>query len=232
MSTTPIFHVRGLHGFEDNQFMIDAYDSTLPHLASLGSGGQWGSTKFAERDNAGDRAKVVTNALRYQETGEGDPVLMFIIEAEVPSASINEVPASVRANIRTDEAGRTLLPVGTVMLSDGIYPFYVGRHFDQPALKDALEASRDYIYVEALITDFRAGPWRKGAGAVLIEHSRKFARERGRRALYADAYSGNERKLLQYYENLGFSLVDYFNAQKPDGTVWPGAVLGLVLPAK
>ncbi|KAI3342335.1 acetyltransferase [Ustulina deusta] len=230
MSTTPTFHVRGLdEGLGDGQFMIDAFDASLPHLAAIGSGGQWGTESFSERHNAEDRIKAVQQALRYQSTGEGDPILIFVVEAEIPFSAVDEPPASVR--VRTGEAGKKLLPVGTATLSEGIHPGYVRAQFHRDAIKKELDGTRDYLYLEALITDFRAGPWRKGAGAALVEHARQVCRERGRRVLYADAYAGNDRKLVRYYEKLGFSLVDYFESPTPDGSTWPGAFLRMDVPA-
>ncbi|KAI1748030.1 acetyltransferase [Xylaria castorea] len=218
MSPTPTFHIRGLRdGLEDDEFMIAAFDASLVQLASIGSGGQWGSEKLVERGVLDERTKVVEQAKRYQSTGEGDPIRIFVIEAEIPSSvDADELPASV--HLRTDDAGKRFLPVGSVMLSEGLYPQYMRLHFDKDLIKKELDGTKDYIYVEALITDYRAGPWRKGAGAALLEHSQKYCRERGQRILYLDAYAGNGRKLVKYYEGQGYSLVDNFeNNPTPEG---------------
>ncbi|KAI1423677.1 acetyltransferase [Xylaria sp. FL1777] len=229
MSARPTFHIRGLEeGLGDDQFMIDAFNASLVHLASIGSGGQWGSEPFSERPDVEDRAKIFKQALRYQTTGEGEPRLIFIIEAEIPSSAVDELPASLK--VRTDDAGRKLLPVGTVMLSEGIYAHYMSHFFHQDPIKKELDGTRDYLYLEALITDYRAGPWRAGAGAALIEHSRQFCRERGKRIIYIDSYAGNDGKLVRYYEKQGFSLVDYFEGPKPDGSMWPGAFYRMDVP--
>ncbi|KAI0399324.1 acetyltransferase [Xylaria palmicola] len=229
MSARPNFHIRGLgEGPEDGQFILDAFDSTLAQLADIGSGGQWGSQPVSERPNFEDRIKVYEQAKRYQATGEGDPILVFVIEAEIPSANLDELPASVR--VRTDDAGKRFLAVGTVMLSEGICPGYIRCQFDKEPIKKALDGTQDYIYLEALFTDHRTGPWRKGAGAALIEHSRKLCQERGQRVLYLDCYAGNERKLVKYYERQGFSAVDGFEGPKPDGSIWPGMVLRMDIP--
>lgn len=228
MSTKPTFHIRRLGDLaKDGQFMIDAYDSTLPQLAAIGSGGQWGLETFSEKRDLEAQTKVVVQAKRYQETGEGDPVRIFLIEAEVDDdpAALAELPDSVY--VRAGEAGgKKLLAVGSVMLSEGIYPSYLRPHFNQDAIKKALDGTSDYVYLEALITDYRAGKWRKGAGAALIEFSRQYCREKGKRVLYGDSYSGNDGKLVKYYEGQGFHVVDYFEAVKPDGSTWPGAFFG------
>ncbi|KAI0813256.1 acetyltransferase [Xylaria sp. FL0064] len=227
MSTTQTFHIRGLdEGLGDGQFLIDSFNATLPHLASIGSGGQWGSKEFSERANAEDRMKLVKQAARYQATGEGDPILVFVLEAEIPSSAIDELPHAVK--VRTDETGKKLLPVGSVMLSQGLYPHYMGLFFHQDPIKKELDGTREYVYCEALITDFRTGPWRKGAGAALLEHARRFCKEKGKPILYVDCYAGNDGKLIRYYENQGFTLVDHFEA--PDESKWPGAFLRADIP--
>ncbi|KAJ8121954.1 hypothetical protein ONZ43_g1724 [Nemania bipapillata] len=222
MSNTPTFYVRGLED-EDSQFIVDSFNASLPHLASIGSGGQWGSEPFAERANAEQRIKIYEQAKRYQSTGEGDPILVFIIEVAFPPEAAAELPASI--HIRTSEFGDQYLAVGTMMLSEGIYPPYIGQTFHKEPIKKALDGTSDYVYLEALITDFRTGLWRKGAGAALIEYSRKFCLERGKQTIYVDCYAGNDGKLVKYYENQGFTIVDSFEGPKPDGTIWHGMVL-------
>ncbi|KAF2968370.1 hypothetical protein GQX73_g5231 [Xylaria multiplex] len=195
MASASPFHVRDLEGPKDVKFLIEAFDASLPQLASIGSGGQWGSQPFSERPTTKDRIKIFEQALRYQLTGEGDPIRLFIIEAEIPSSAVDELPEPV--HIRTDDAGKKFLAVGSMMLSEGMYPHYVGRHFDNDAIRKELDGTRDYLYLEALITDFRTGPWRKGAGAALIEYARQYCREKGKPILYGDCYSGNNRKLVK-----------------------------------
>ncbi|KAH8161540.1 hypothetical protein CIB48_g6717 [Xylaria polymorpha] len=226
MSPTLKFHIRGLRdGLEDGKLMIAAFDASLAQLATIGSGAQWGSKPLSERENIDDRVKIFEQARRYQLTGEGAPIRIFIIETEIENT--DELPAS--AHIRTDDAGKKLLFAGSMMLSEGLYPHYLRPHFEKDSIRKALDGTKDYIYVEALITDYRAGPWRKGAGAALLEHAQRFCRERGQRILYLDAYAGNDRKLLKYYEGQGFSTIDNFESPKPDGSKWPGAFLRMDL---
>ncbi|KAJ2988383.1 hypothetical protein NUW58_g4008 [Xylaria curta] len=230
MSATPIFRVRGLaEGFEDGQFLLDSFDASLAQLAEIGSGGQWGSKPLSERPGLENRIKIFEQARRYQTTGEGDPILIFIVEAEIPQSAVDELPASVY--VRTNDAGAKLVVVGSVMLSEGIYPHYMGPHLDKKAIGKELDGTRDYIYLEALITDYRTRGWRKGAGAALIEHAQRFCRERGKLILYLDAYSGNDRKLVRYYEQQGFSVVDDFENPVADGSKWPGAFLRMNVAA-
>ncbi|KAI1199444.1 acetyltransferase [Nemania serpens] len=223
MSTTPTFQIRGLdEGPEDGQFMIDSFDASLVQLATIGSGGQWGSEPFSARSNAGDRIKIFEQAKRYQTTGEGDPIRLFIAEVEIPASTATTTDLPESARIRTGDGGEKFLAVGYVMLSEGICPPYMRLQFDKDAIKKELDGTRDYIYLEALITDFRTGPWRKGAGAALIEHARRFCRERGKSIIYLDSYAGNDRKLVRYYEKQGCTVVDDFAGLNTNGVMWHG----------
>ncbi|KAI1826060.1 acetyltransferase [Xylaria intraflava] len=223
MSGAPTFHVRELgEGSEDVQFMMDAFDSTLPRLAAIGSGGQWGSVPASERSNVNDLLKSLGQARRYRSTGEGDPIWFFIIETEIPSTALDELPASVHVRTSND---KKFLAVGCVKLSEGICPHYIRGHFDKDIIRKELEGNTDYLYLEALITDYRTGSWRKGSGAALVEYSRHFCRGRGKTVLYLDAYAGNDGKLVKWYETQGFSVVIEVEHPTPTGSKWPGAIL-------
>ena len=44
------FHIRDAEtSLDDGKFIVDAFDSTLPYLTTIGSGEQWGSVPFSER---------------------------------------------------------------------------------------------------------------------------------------------------------------------------------------
>lgn len=196
-SATPAFHIRPLdfNGMEDIQFLIDSYDASLVQLASIGSGGQWGTQKFAERPDQAEKTKMFEEIKEYYLTGKGKPIRYFIAEVEIPPSAVDELPVSVR--IRTDGDGKKFLAVGSVMITEGDCPYYIRLQFDKDSVKTALEGRDDYIYLEGLITDFRTGSWRKGSGAVLIEYARQYCREKGKRSIFLDSYAGNGRKLVK-----------------------------------
>jgi GNAT superfamily N-acetyltransferase len=78
------------------------------------------------------------------------------------------------------------------------------------------------VYVNLLVTD-RAWAGR-GIGARLIETARAVARERGVALVRVDCYGGDDRALVRYYENQGFTTTDPFIVDTPDGQ-WPGQTL-------
>ncbi|KAI8631283.1 acetyltransferase [Xylariaceae sp. FL1651] len=229
MCAKPNFGVRDADE-GDGQFMIDAFDASLSQLASIGSGGQWGSQPFAERENREERVQTFEQALRYQLTGEGEPIRIFIAETEIPLSTANELPALL--HIRTSNDGKKFLAVGSVQLSEGIVSAPMRAMFTQDSIREELEGKSNFIYLDALITDFRAGQWRKGAGAALIEHARQYGRDKGMLTLYLDAWAGNSRKLVKYYENQGFSAVDDFEITMPDDSKWPGTLLRMDITGK
>ncbi len=99
-------------------------------------------------------------------------------------------------------------PVGA--LAVGAAPAYVPA-VDEPEL-----------YVNLLVTD-RALAGR-GIGRRLLTHAREIARTRGVGLLRMDCYSGDDRTLVRYYEQEGFSATDPFTVELPAGP-WPGQVL-------
>lgn len=68
----------------DAAFIIGAFDSTLPHLESIGSGSQWGSIPFSQRGPEGGLIGIVDGmiekAIEYRKTGNKDHVVVFIAE--------------------------------------------------------------------------------------------------------------------------------------------------------
>ncbi|KAI1324740.1 acetyltransferase [Xylariaceae sp. FL0255] len=221
--STPIFLIREAKE-SDGQFLADSFDSSVRHLATIGSIGQWGTELFSQRQNASNDKdeKVVRQALRYMSTGEGKPVCVYIAEVEIPSSAVKELPESVHT--RTDNEGKFFLAVGTVRLSDDFMPDYVRAFLHQDKLKNELDGKKDYVWLEALITDFRTGSWRKGAGAALIRYSEEYCRRKSMSTLYVDSWAGNNGALVKYYEGQGFSVIDFFEGPKPDGSVWHGAI--------
>jgi hypothetical protein len=194
MSTGTVFSIREAVE-SDSQFIADAFDATLTQLAAIGSGSQWGSQPLMEREDRGETVRVTQQALRFMSTGEGEPILIFIAEVEIPPSQIEELPVSLHT--RRDNEGRTFLAVGTVRLSEDMMPGYVRKLFVQDLIRQELEGKKDYVYLEALITDFRAGSWRRGAGAALIQHAQEYCLQKSKPTLYVDSWAGNNKKLVK-----------------------------------
>ncbi|KAL2127801.1 hypothetical protein VTI74DRAFT_10152 [Chaetomium olivicolor] len=205
----------------DAKFITSAFDSCLPHLASIGSARQWGTTPLSSsRPHFLTRhVTAIADAEKYRLSGSGSPVRVLIAEALLPPS------------------GEEFIPVGAATLRGGYFPQYV---LDQKHLQDitsrALAGEEGkFMFLEILVTDFSESTkaYRKGAGAALVEYAREWAgRELGMGVMYVDCWAGNEGKLVRFYETQGFKSVDGFVVEKPDGEKWPGMFLRMDLGNK
>ncbi|MGW7295540.1 N-acetyltransferase family protein [Streptomyces xiamenensis] len=97
-------------------------------------------------------------------------------------------------------------PAGTMTLTPGPGPYIA-------------PAGEPEVYVHLLVTDRRfAG---RGVGAALLEHAVAEARRQDIPLLRVDCYAGDDGRLLAYYRERGFELVERFTANGD----WPGALL-------
>ncbi|KAJ6445468.1 acetyltransferase (GNAT) family domain-containing protein [Purpureocillium lavendulum] len=260
-----VFHVRdaGLWP-HDADFMVAAFDSTIPHLAAAGNVGQWGDQPFSDKDGfVHDTHEDVRLSEAYRLTGVGQPVRTFIAEVRIgqddnnngANSSYNNDDDGVAAAVdgggsehgngekrrddhrqaalptRTTPSGARYLPVGLMTIRDGAFSRHVSANLQlRPHTQRARdEHSGGFIYIDVVVTDFRAGRHRVGAGAALLRAATAYARDRGRRAVYLDCWTGGTRKLVPYYESFGFQSVQDFAAKRKDGSVWPGKLMRLDL---
>src|SRR5687767_9048908 len=86
----PQFQIRQEVGPEDTAFIIAAFDSTLPHLASIGSGSQWGSQRWSEKEDFPKLVqKYIEDSEVHRTTGEGENIRVFIAEVEGANLDAN-----------------------------------------------------------------------------------------------------------------------------------------------
>ncbi|GJN72764.1 hypothetical protein PLIIFM63780_006828 [Purpureocillium lilacinum] len=322
--TSPnVFHIRNAGLWpHDADFMIAAFDSTIPHLAAGGNAGQWGVEPFSRKDGfIQETHDDVRLSEEYRLTGKGDPVRTFIAEVRVDdgnSTSSNsngnddggdgKVNVNVNGNdngignadgdhdnegsnsgqqsdgvaghplpLRTSPSpsGATFLPVGLITIRDGAFSRHVSsnaqlRPYTQLAKAEHARATSGgsssgsdsgshsgsgsgsnrgsssgrgsgsssgsrgggggFIYVDVVVTDFRTGKRRAGAGAALLQAAKEYARDRGRRSVYIDCWTGGTGKLVPYYQRLGFKPIQDFGVKRKDATVWTGKFLRYDLP--
>jgi hypothetical protein len=179
----------------DAQFVIDAFDSTLAHLESIGSGAQWGSLPFSKKDGFCDRIHEWIDS----STDKGKPVRVFI--AETTQAA--ETPSTGNLHFRLDEDGNKIYLLGAMVLADAWAPDYVVKVCGEQSGLEAVDGmlkAKEYIYLEVLVTDFRAGAGglRKGTGAALLRKAVEYVGKAGRTTLLGDCWTGNERSLVRW----------------------------------
>lgn len=217
----------GLSPEDDAAFIVEAFYSTLPHLRAIGSGEMWGTTPFSQK--AGfieETTKDVQTSKNYRVTGEGEALRIFIAEVEVGTSGATPL-AGLRC--RTAADGTRYVAVGAALVRDGRVPGHIRNQFQIDGIGDELDGKEDFLFLDVVVTDYRAGELRKGAGEALIGRSREFGAEKGRRALYLDAWSGNEGRLVGLYERMGFGVVAGFEMERADGTTWPGVLMKMEL---
>ncbi len=177
----------------DAKFITSAFDSCIPHLATIGSATQWGSAPMSSRpDFLGRHAKAIADAEQYRLTGSGSAVRVLIAEALVPLA------AGASAG---GEESQAVVPVGAATLRGGYLPQYVKDQENLREITGKLLAGEEgeFMFLEILVTDFSEATreYRKGAGAALVEFAREWAeKELGLGVMYVDCWAGNEEKLI------------------------------------
>ncbi|OAX85183.1 hypothetical protein ACJ72_00450 [Emergomyces africanus] len=216
--------IRYASSMEDAKHIVTAFDSTLPHLEAKGSGQQWGSQPLSERP---DKVELMNTTLKgfleYKVTGEGDYVEVFIAEVEVDPADPAMQPEA-DAIIRTSEDGKRFVQTGA-LVTTAVFVNYVCDAEEARSIVEEAQQEKSFIYIRALVSDYRAGPLRKGAGAALIEHAKVKAREQGKKSIFVDCFGGNGSLLVKFYETTGFRVVAAFDLQKPNDAPWPCRLL-------
>jgi len=181
----------------DAQFVIDAFDAALPHLASMGSGDQWGTQLFSKKTSFTSDIQDWIEKAGYA-TGSTKVFIAEVLVNEKPIAGGRSGPEQARG--RVDAAGNEFIQAGAVVVHDRWIAPYVTSYYGESPLHPDLAASvenRDFMWMEILITDFRAGLYRKGAGAALISQVKEYARRIGRRYLWVHCWAGNDGKLAR-----------------------------------
>jgi GNAT superfamily N-acetyltransferase len=198
------FHIREVcHNPADGDFIVAAFDAALPHLASAGRGDQWGSTPFSERADYRQRmydSIPQSEASRLNQEGS-EHGRLFIAEVEVPHESDLQ-----GLSFRTDDDGNRFLSVGAAFVRDKWWPGYVKAHNSIKPIFEEANADGAFCYVDFLISDFRTGTARKGAGAALLQRARAYAVERGAKTLYLDCWAGNGGSLVKYVHRAAVGL--------------------------
>lgn len=212
MSSPAKFHVREADSAaHDGEFIIAAFDSALPYLASIGSHEQWGLTPFSERKGwAAETMQQIQDAETYRLTGQGDARHIFIVDAEVPAqldgGDKGEKPGvgfQKLADGRHEQHFRiisgqpkSVLPVGFAFVREDHIPGYILRQ-QHITIRNTEQASSAYI--EVMVADQRVGrAIRKGSGAALIQGIHEFGRKATKKSLFIDGWAGNDKKLIEF----------------------------------
>ena len=190
----PRFYVRdaGLAP-DDSQFIVEAFDSALPYLESIGSSSQWGSQPFSEKEGyLQETSKDVEQSEEFRLTRKGDPIRIFIAEVDAPSNAGDELPG---VRCRVTAGGETRMAVGVAQIKHDYVPGYVASIAHLQPVLAGIKEKGSFGYVEVVVTDFRVGAHRKGAGLELLDFARQYARNKGFKTLLVDSWADKDRKL-------------------------------------
>ncbi|KAF5024703.1 hypothetical protein F66182_3217 [Fusarium sp. NRRL 66182] len=216
--------------FNDAQFIIDAFDSTIPHLAATGNSEQWGIEPLSNQKGFIQKMHdFLAESEKFRETGAGNPMRIFI--AEVHDDQVNqEITASDGLARRVDEKGNTLLSVGLAIVLDNTFVKYLQ---ESDSVKDHIGPAMEkgnFVFLQYLVTDHRVGDRRKGAGTALLEKVKEYAIEHGWKAIWIDCWDGGNGQLVQYYVDRGFQIMGGFVlTHDKDGSKWKGKLLRIDL---
>ncbi|KAI1849130.1 hypothetical protein JX266_005091 [Neoarthrinium moseri] len=144
---------------------------------------------------------------------------LFIAEVEVDDARDLQ-----GLSVRTDGQGRRFLPVAAAGVRENWRPDYIKVHEHLKPIFEQADAEGAAFYVDFLISDFRTGDARKGAGAALIRKLKEYSVSRGAKSLFLDCWDGNGRSLLNFYIGQGFDHVADFSNERPDAEDWHGCL--------
>ena len=149
-------------------FILAAWDSTLPFLASMGAGEMWGDQPFSQRE--GQEQEIIEIIRRSEENEVEDSRRFFVAELHRP-----------------DE----VVKVGAAMIRDTL-PTYLTEHID---LRNRLATTKSFLYLEVLVANYLPQQRYKGVGKALIDALKQRAHSRGKDAVYVDVWAKNDRKL-------------------------------------
>ena len=188
------FHFRNAGSSpSDADFIVAAFDSTIPYLQSTGNGGQWGTQLFSEKDGFIECTRDdVERSETFRQTDQGERMRTFIAQVHDTEYSDSD-DGFVRY---VDDEGKTFLPVGAVTVRDNEFCKHVLANEElKPHVKQAKEAG-GFLFIDVLITDHRVGLRRRGAGSALIEKVKEHAREKGKPTIYLDSWTGGTGKMV------------------------------------
>ncbi|GLB11268.1 hypothetical protein AtubIFM57258_008135 [Aspergillus tubingensis] len=229
--STPPFHFRPAKPTPtDHAFILSAFDSSLPFLASIGSLDQWGKTPFSQR---GGFAEATLKELNYSEefrltgtSGLDSNLRMFIAERELYQQQQHDEGQLQAEFVRVTPDGRRFLPVGVAYVRENWVPNYVKTQTHLP-MPDVNHGGGGFLYLEVMVTDNREDrrELSRGAGAALIRGIREYGEARGMRMLWVDGWAGNGRKLIRYYEQQGFRAVGEWSHMRTNNVPWLGTLM-------
>ncbi|KAF3187721.1 hypothetical protein TWF106_006731 [Orbilia oligospora] len=212
----------------DDRWFVEAWDSTLPYLASIGSTSQWqyipsnlpGAVskvkKMVEDSDLSSRKYPISSPEVLSE--HGVPPLdwdkAYVAEIDIKR---EDIPIALADRYSNEQGEIVTIPVGAMVLQ-GRSPEYVRSVIPEQDEKDP------FIFLAFLMTDHRAGKLAKGSGSALLNIAKEEVKRLGLERLCGDCWRGNGRRLVGYYDGQGLKAIGDFDVPKNEQDSWEGAV--------
>lgn len=197
----PEFHIRSTPLPTDAPFILEAFDSALPHLASIGSAQQWGTTPRSTQPVFVEHVRAAVAKAHSPSTDDAVFVAEVTLTPDLEkSLDLNldvdgDGAQTPRVRKDADQLQDPMLAVAAAALTSEFAAYVLAQEHLKPLVASAIE-SADFFYLSVLVSDFRAGELRRGAGGVLMGRVREYARRKGKKAVWCDCWAGNGGKLV------------------------------------
>lgn len=181
----------------DEPHILDLFDSAIEYLPTIGSGDQWGSELFSKQQSRQDGlGRIVAASVENQRApSRGD--LFDMTRDDIPHARIlvaESAPVTTSPPLGEDEPVR----VAGLAYQDFVPPNMAASAQYKPTADMINAREGAYVYVWVLISNYRVdAARRKGAGSALLRRTIELAKSHGKKWMYVDCWTGNDRKLVQ-----------------------------------
>lgn len=174
---------------EDGNRFLSFCDTQLPHLAQIGSEGQWGTESLAASDKAQEKYKSLVEESEKDIFWCTDWISFFFLEIEADASTLpDDVPPSMI--LHDPHREHSVVPVAAMIL-EGRSPDY-----SRPVIKKQ-DQQDPFLYIRFLVSNRAVGSLSKGAGQMLLDHAETIAKTLPVRRICLDAWNGNGRMLVK-----------------------------------
>jgi GNAT superfamily N-acetyltransferase len=154
--TTSHFHIRpATPDSDDTDFILAAWDSTLPFLASIGSGEMWGGRPFSQREGQRQEIIDIINGITKELDGGRR---FWIAETHSPEGLVKvgaaltreTLPGYLTEHVREEYARKMLLYLEVLITDHRPNKQYrgAGKALIEALKQHARSNGRDVIYVD------------------------------------------------------------------------------------
>lgn len=174
---------------EDGERFLNFCDTQLPHLAQIGSEGQWGTESLAASGKSQEKYRKLVEQSEKDLPWGTDWIKFCFLDIEADASTLSDdVPPSMVLHDPQQQCPR--VPVAAMIL-EGRSPHYV-----RPVIPEQ-DDQDPFLYVRFLVSNRAVGSLSKGAGKMLLDHAENTAKSLPVHRICLDAWNGNGRMLVK-----------------------------------